>query len=93
GGDLVLTAHDHLYERFVPMDAAGAASPGGMTEFVVGTGGRSLYAFATPLPTSAARDNATYGVLRLTLHPDAYDWEFVAATDTGFADAGSADCR
>ncbi|MEX0631034.1 MAG: metallophosphoesterase [Chloroflexota bacterium] len=93
GADLVLTAHDHLYERFVPMDAEGNTAGPGMVEFVVGTGGRSLYEFGTALPTSAVRDHSTYGVLKLTLHPDRYDWEFVAASDTGFADAGSAACR
>ncbi len=93
GADLVLTGHDHVYERFVPMDATGAATPTGLTEFVVGTGGRSRYAFGAILPTSATHDNATYGVLQLTLHPDAYDWEFVSASGTRFADSGSADCR
>ena len=93
GADLVLTGHDHVYERFVPMDATGAAAPTGMTEFVVGTGGRSLYAFGALLPTSATHDNATYGVLQLTLHADAYDWEFVSVSGTRFADSGSADCR
>jgi len=96
--EVVLTAHDHLYERFMPMDAKGAAAPTGLTQFVVGTGGRSRYAFGAIPPTSAAHDNATYRVLRLTLHPDRYDWEFVPASDTGFADTGfadtgSADCR
>ena len=93
GADLVLTGHDHEYERFVPMDATGGATPTGMTQFVVGTGGRSLYAFATPLATSAARDASTYGVLKLTLHPDAYDWEFVPVSATGFSDTGTAACR
>ena len=93
GADLVLTAHDHIYERFVPMDASGAAAPTGMTEFVVGTGGRSRYGFGAILATSATHDNATDGVLQLTLHPDAYDWEFVSASGTRFADSGSADCR
>lgn len=93
GADLVLTAHDHLYERFVPMDSEGAAANPGVVEFVVGTGGRSLYEFGTALATSAARDNSTYGVLKLTLHQDSYEWEFVPASDTGFGDAGSAACR
>jgi len=93
GADLVLTAHDHIYERFVPMDATGGAAPTGLTEFVVGTGGRSRYGFGAILPTSATHDNATYGVLQLTLHPDAYDWEFVSASGTRFSDSGSADCR
>lgn len=93
GADLVLTGHDHVYERFVPMDAEGVAATDGMVEFVVGTGGRSLYRFKTTLPTSATHDNTTFGVLQLTLRPDAYDWEFVAATGTRFADSGSADCH
>ena len=42
GADLVLSGHDHQYERFALMDAAGAADPDGMVQFVVGTGGRSL---------------------------------------------------
>lgn len=93
GADVVLTAHDHVYERFVPMDDDGAAAADGMVEFVVGTGGRSRYGFNKILPTSATRDNATYGVLQLNLHPDGYDWEFVSATGTRFADSGSADCH
>jgi Calcineurin-like phosphoesterase len=93
GADIVLTAHDHIYERFVPMDAEGAAATEGMVEFVVGTGGRSLYGFNKILPTSATHDNATFGVVKLTLHVDAYDWEFVSATGTRFADSGTADCH
>ncbi len=80
GADVVLTGHDHQYERFVPMDVEGAADPDGMVEFVVGTGGRSLYEFAEILPTSAAHDNSSYGVLKLTLRPGAYDWEFVSTS-------------
>jgi 3',5'-cyclic AMP phosphodiesterase CpdA len=93
GADVVLTGHDHVYERFVPMDAEGAAATEGLVEFVVGTGGRSLYGFYKILPTSATHDNATFGVLQLTLRPDAYDWAFVSATGTRFADSGTADCH
>lgn len=93
GVDLVLTGHDHEYERFAPMDADGKAVPNGMVEFVVGTGGRSLYEFAEILPTSAAHDNTTYGVLKLTLHRASYDWEFVPASESAFTDAGTASCR
>jgi len=93
GADVVLTGHDHVYERFVPMDADGAPATDGIVEFVVGTGGRSLYGFNQILPTSATHDSATFGVLQLTLHADAYHWEFVSATGTRFADSGSADCH
>lgn len=93
GADVVLTAHDHDYERFVPVDAKGSADPDGMVEFVVGTGGRSLYEFGTILSTSAAHDNSTYGVLKLSLRAGAYDWAFVPTTDGGFTDSGTAACR
>ena len=93
GVDVVLSGHDHEYERFVPMNADGAAEPDGMVAFVVGTGGRSLTGFGPILPTSAAHDNSTFGVLKLTLRPHGYDWEFVPATNTAFTDTGSADCR
>lgn len=93
GADIVLSGHDHDYERFAPMNADGAADPNGMVEFVVGTGGRPLYTFGQILPTSAVHDNSTWGVLQLTLHPGGYDWAFVSTVVNGFTDSGSADCR
>lgn len=93
GADVVLAGHDHQYERFEPMARDGAADPDGMVEFVVGTGGRSLYEFGAILPTSAVHDGSTYGVLKLTLRPHAYDWEFIPASEGGFTDAGTAACR
>lgn len=93
GGDIVLAGHDHLYERFEPMDRDGVAEPDGMVEFVVGTGGKSLFGFADILPTSAAHDNSSFGVLKLTLRPGAYDWEFLSTSGTGFTDAGTTACR
>jgi hypothetical protein len=92
GADVVLSGHDHAYERFVPMDASGAPAAGGTTEFVVGTGGRSLYGFGDILPTSAAHDNSTFGVLKLTLREGSYDWRFVPTRAGGFSDTGSASC-
>jgi acid phosphatase type 7 len=44
GADVVISAHDHDYERFAPQDPMGNLDPErGITEFVVGTGGRDLY--------------------------------------------------
>ena len=40
----------------------------GIREFVVGTGGKSHYAFTTARPNSLVRESQTYGVLELTLH-------------------------
>ncbi len=92
GVDLVLAAHDHLYERFAPQDADGRATPTGMREFVVGTGGAALYGMPSPRPNSEVRNNHAWGVLKLTLRGGAYDWEFVPTGGHAFRDAGSASC-
>ncbi len=93
GAELVLNGHEHNYERFAPMNAAGEADPLGLREFVVGTGGRDLYNFATILPSSEAHDDTSYGVLKLILRPSGYDWEFIPAVGSTFTDSGSAECH
>jgi hypothetical protein len=85
GADVVLAGHDHDYERFAPID--------GIRFFVVGTGGRSHYPALRRLPASEILNDRTYGVLRLTLHPGAFDWRFVPVAGSRFTDAGSAHCR
>jgi hypothetical protein len=93
GADVVLNGHDHTYERFAPQNPSGQADPTqGIREFVVGTGGRGLYSFSTVRPNSEVRDNTTWGVLKLTLHPASYEWEFVPVAGQTFTDMGSANC-
>ena len=79
GAEVVLNGHAHNYERFAPQDPDGNADPDyGIREFIVGTGGKSLNTFATTSrPNSEVRYNAKYGVIKLTLHPNGYDWQFV----------------
>jgi len=93
GAELILTGHEHNYERFAEMNAAGLTVSEGLREFVVGTGGRSHYPFGTILPASQVRDSSTYGVLKLTLHPDSYDWQFIPVAGSTFTDSGSTDCH
>ncbi|MEP6993056.1 MAG: metallophosphoesterase [Acidobacteriota bacterium] len=94
GAELVLSGHDHTYERLAPMDDRGGSDPQkGVRQFVAGTGGRYLYNWGTIHPTSEVRNNQTFGVLKLTLHPDSYDWQFVPADGSGFTDSGSAKCH
>lgn len=90
GADVVLTGHDHLYERFAPQDADGLLDPSGLRQFVVGTGGVPLYQAAAAQPNSEVRFS-THGVLKLTLSSDAYAWTFIPVA--GPADSGSAPCR
>jgi hypothetical protein len=94
GADVVLAGHDHVYERFALQSPTGAPDPSfGIRQFTVGTGGRSLYGFRTPLPTSQFRYNASYGVLRLTLHRGAYDWQMVRTGDAAVVDSGTGACH
>jgi PKD repeat protein len=94
GADVVLNAHYHYYERFAPQDPSGAADPtGGIRQFSVGTGGRSLITpKSTPAPNSEVRSK-TFGVLKLTLHSGSYDWQFVPEAGKTFTDSGSASCH
>ena len=92
--DLVLAGHEHSYERFAPQDPEGKADPAnGIREIVVGTGGRShdLLGFSTP--NSEAREWETYGVLKLTLSPGKYTWEFIPEEGKTFHDSGSGACH
>jgi hypothetical protein len=94
GAEVVLSGHDHHYERFAPQDGASRVDTNaGIRQFVVGTGGRSLYDLQTLVPNSEVRSNSTYGVLRLILRPAGYDWEFVPVSGGGFTDSGSGGCH
>jgi len=93
GAELVINGHEHNYERFAEMNASGAAVSQGLREFVVGTGGNSLYPFGTALTTSQVRNSSTYGVLKLTLHSGGYDWQFVPGAGSTFTDSGSSSCH
>jgi hypothetical protein len=92
GADVVLNGHDHRYERFAPQNPNGQADPKGIREFVVGTGGSSLYLQGILQPNSEISNDTTWGVLQLTLHPGSYNWEFVPIAGQNFRDAGSANC-
>jgi len=94
GADVVLVASDHVYERFGLQDPAGDADPAyGLRQFTVGTGGRSHQSFKAVLPNSEVRNGGTYGVIKLTLHPDSYDWQFVPEAGKTFTDSGSTNCH
>ena len=95
GADLVVNADEHNYERFAPQTPFGALDPEyGIRQFVVGTGGRSLDIIDVPRqPNSEISNDDTLGVLKLTLHPAGYDWEFIPQAGFKFRDAGSGACH
>jgi acid phosphatase type 7 len=92
GVDVVLSGHSHSYERFAPQDPDGRFDPQrGIREFVVGTGGAPLTGFPRVQANSEVR-SSTWGVLKLTLRPTAYAWEFVPVPGQAFMDSGTANC-
>jgi alkaline phosphatase len=84
--DLVLSGHDHHYERFLPQNPAGVVdSVRGIEQILVGTGGATLrgfksrFGFSAPPPSgnSAQRIQGHFGVLKLTLGKDEYQSAFL----------------
>jgi PKD repeat protein len=94
GADLVISGHDHDYERLAPQTATGVADASyGLRSFVVGTGGRDLRSFASIAANSEIRDSSAFGILRLTLHTDGYEWAFAPVAGSTFTDTGAAPCH
>jgi Big-like domain-containing protein/calcineurin-like phosphoesterase family protein len=92
--DVVINGHDHTYERFAPQTPTGSLdSARGIREFVVGMGGAAFYQFPVVRANSEVRNNTTHGVIKLTLHADGYDWEFVPVAGGTFRDSGSGKCH
>jgi hypothetical protein len=95
GAEIAISGHHHNYERFAPQTADGGLDLSrGLRQFVVGTGGRSLGGQkGTSPPQSEIRYGRAFGVLKLTLHSDWYEWEFVPVAGASFTDEGSARCH
>jgi hypothetical protein len=94
GAEMILSGHDHNYQRFAPQDFLGKADPErGLRQFVVGTGGRELYAIDAPIENIEAYSDDTFGVLKLTLRSDGYEWEFVPVAGETFKDFGTDRCH
>jgi Calcineurin-like phosphoesterase len=93
GVEVIVNGHNHNYERFAPQDSNGRADSRGIREFVVGTGGAPLTPLRGSVPNSQVRDDTTWGVIKLTLKPDSYDWQFVPVAGRSFTDSGSDVCH
>ena len=92
--DVVVNGHDHDYERFAPQTPDGVSDAvRGIREFVVGTGGKNLRPFGTAKPNSEVRDFSAFGVLKLILKPNGYDWQFIPEEGKTFTDSGSGVCH
>jgi alkaline phosphatase len=76
GADVVVSGHEHLYERFAPLDASGVRVANGLRQFTVGTAGGNL---AERVVSRKHREMLyrSYGVLVFVLEPNAYRYSFV----------------
>jgi acid phosphatase type 7 len=92
--DLMLVGHEHSYERFAPQDPDGRADPAhGIREIVVGTGGRSHDPLGFAIANSEVSNTDTFGVLKVTLLPHGYTWEFIPEEGKTFRDSGVGVCH
>jgi hypothetical protein len=94
GVDVIVTGHDHIYERFAPLDKYGNRDDReGIRSFIVGTGGGFRPRLRRRAPNSEVRSDKTFGVLKLTLKSAGYDWKFVPVRGSNFTDSGSGSCH
>ena len=92
GADVVLSGHDHNYQRHAPRDKGGAVDQSyGIRQFTAGTGGVGLYDI-NPSDTETFNDS-THGVIKLTLRGDSYDWRFVPVAGKTYTDSGTGRCH
>ena len=94
GAEIVVAGHEHNYQRFAPQTAKGVADPNsGIREFIVGTGGEGRFGVGAPRPNTEVQNDATFGVLKLTLYATGYNWKFIPIAGQTFTDLGSGSCH
>lgn len=93
GVEVMVSGHDHDYERFAPQDPLGNPDPQGIRQFVTGTGGAVLRDWGEIRANSEVRIDHNYGVLVLKLYPGRYEWQFVPTGDNSMTDEGSGECH
>ena len=71
GADLILSGHDHTYER-LNLD--------NLTYIVNGLGGGDIYPFGTPLAGSQVRYNSDYGAMLCEVYDDSLNFQFISRT-------------
>ncbi|MFL5579543.1 MAG: PKD domain-containing protein [Gemmatimonadaceae bacterium] len=92
--ELVLNGHQHHYERFSPMRPDRTRDDvNGIREFIVGTGGESASLPTADIAALSEVRSDAFGVMKITLRPDGYDWQFLPIAGYTFADSGSGTCH
>ena len=94
--DPVIGGHDHHYQRFAPEDPEGRAdAQRGLREFVVGTDGKTRHRLLAAIEPrrSNPTDADAFGVLKLILHANSYEWSFLPEAGKTFTDSGHGTCH
>lgn len=80
GVEVVLTGHDHNYQRWVPLDGMGQPSPTGVVQIVAGTSGHGIRGFVrsdSRVAFGLDRPPDAYGLARLALSATGAEYSFV----------------
>ena len=91
--ELLLSGHDHDYERFAPQNGSGQASSTGVVQVVAGMGGKSLYDYPRLVANSVSRQNSGFAWLKLTLHPTSVDLRYVPVGDNTYSAVKTISCH
>lgn len=91
--DLVLSGHDHSYERYAPQNPSGEADAAGIRQITVGTGGASAYGFKTRKAGSVRRMTGVFAVLALALADGRYSGRLIRADGAVLDSFGPLPCH
>jgi hypothetical protein len=92
--DVIVSGHQHGYERFAPQRSDRTADAArGLRQFIAGTGGVGFYPWTSRAANSEVQNADTYGALKMVLHPNGYDFQFLRAAGGSFTDSGTGFCH
>lgn len=91
--DVVLSGHEHNYQRYAKQDPAARAVSNGIRQFVVGSGGSRLTPMGIEDPNFEYGNGDDFGVLKLTLASTSYSWQFVNIAGTVLDSGGPVPCN
>lgn len=94
GVELLLAGHDHLYQRYAPLDAAGMPDANGVVEIVAGTGGAEYNSGSrSNAPAPVVRGDNTFGALSVELADASWQTQFLPEAGRTFTDSASGACH
>ncbi|NKE60932.1 alkaline phosphatase [Lentzea sp. PSKA42] len=92
--DLVLSGHDHHYERLKPLNKSGSIDEAnGLRSAIIGIGGDYLYSNVKPRTGVENWFADSHGVVKFTLSGRSYSWEVIDTAGTVRDKAGPYNCR